>query len=290
MAEVLEAEFETMPPQLQTAARFVLDHPMEVALMSMRELGRRVGVSHTTMARLAAWLGLDSYDELRTIYARAVRAHGRPWHNSGDPHGFAAEEGSSGFGRVANTLIAQVVSLDGAVSAKQLSAMADLLADSRRLFCFGPGSAQTVARHFALLMAQLGKPVAVLDPVSGTDAIHRAGLGDAMLAIGFAPHGQATSAFVQQMSRRGIAVAAITDSKMSPLARFARETIVVSTNSQSFFPTMAPALSVVEILAALTADRTGANVDEMRRREEQHVAATNPTPNGFCWGRLKRQG
>ena len=284
LAELLEAEFETMPPQLQTAARFVLDHPTEVALMSMRELGRRVGVSHTTMARLATWLGLDSYDELRTVYARAVRAQDRRLHDFGDTGRPAAGGGSSGFGRVANTLIAQVASLGDAVSAKQLSAMAGLLADSRRLFCFGPRSAQTVARHFALLMAQLGKPVAVLDPVTEADTIHRAGMGDAVLAIDFAPHGQATSAFVQQLSRRGIAVAAITDSKTSPLARFARETIVVSTNSQSFFPTMAPALSVAEILAALTADETGANVDELRRREEQHVAAINPTPNGICLG------
>jgi DNA-binding MurR/RpiR family transcriptional regulator len=275
LAALLEAELETMPLQLRAAARFVLDHPTDVALMSMREQGRQVGVSHTTMVRLATWLGLDSFDELRAIYARALRTPDHPRPGSGDPRRLAAGKGNSGFGRVGNSLIAQVAGLGDVVSADELSAVAGLLADSRRLFCFGLRSAHTVARHFAGLMSQLGKHVAVLELATGTDAVHHAGSGDAMLAIGFAPHGHAASEFVRQLSRRGIAVAAITDSKISPLARFARETIVVPTHSHSFFLSMAPALSVAEILAALTADRTGANVDEVRRQAEQQFAASD---------------
>ena len=275
LAVLLEAEFETMPLQLQAAARFVLDHPTDVALMSMREQGRRVGVSHTTMVRLASWLGLDSYDELRAIYARALRAPDGRRPDSGDPRCLSAGNGHLGFGRVGNTLIAQVASLGDVVSAEDLSAVAGLLADSRRLFCFGLGSAHTVARHFASLISQLGKHVAVLDLATGTNAVHRAGSGDAMLAVGFAPHGHAASEFVRQLSRQGVAVAAITDSKISPLARFARETIVVPTHSHSFFPSMAPALSVAEILAALTADKTGANVADLRKQAEQQFPALN---------------
>lgn len=284
LAELLEAEFEMMPPQLQAAARFVLDHPTDVALMSMREQGRRVGVSHTTMVRLATWLGLDSFDELRAIYARALRTPDGPGDASGDPRRLAAGKGSSsGFGRIGNTLIAQVASLGYVVSSEELSAVADLLADSRHLFCFGLRSAHTVARHFAGLMSQLGKHVAVLDLATGTDAVHHAGSGDAMLAVGFAPHGHATREFMRQLSRQGVAVAAITDSKISPLARFARETIVVSTHSHSFFPSIAPALSVAEILAAMTADKTGANVAEVRKQAEQQFAAIN-RPTGICLG------
>ena len=74
MTDMLVEELEAMPPQLKAAARFVLEQPTDVALMSMREQARRAGVSHTTMVRLAAWLGLDSYEELRAAYAEALRA------------------------------------------------------------------------------------------------------------------------------------------------------------------------------------------------------------------------
>lgn len=46
LSDLLVERFETMPPQLQRAARFVLDHPQDVALMSMRELAH-LGVCPT---------------------------------------------------------------------------------------------------------------------------------------------------------------------------------------------------------------------------------------------------
>ncbi|TIU25817.1 MAG: MurR/RpiR family transcriptional regulator, partial [Mesorhizobium sp.] len=69
LAELLVERFENMPPQLRVAARFVLDHPKDVALMSMREQAHQAGVSHSTMMRLARWLGLDGYEDMRSLYA-----------------------------------------------------------------------------------------------------------------------------------------------------------------------------------------------------------------------------
>src|SRR3954467_5129052 len=70
---IVEA-FEALPPQLQTAARYVLDRPDDVALLSMREQARRAGLPPATMTRLAKRLGLEGYDEVRALYAGAVRA------------------------------------------------------------------------------------------------------------------------------------------------------------------------------------------------------------------------
>ena len=49
---IVEA-FNGLSPQLQTAARYVLDCPDDVALLSMREQARRAGVPPATMTRLA---------------------------------------------------------------------------------------------------------------------------------------------------------------------------------------------------------------------------------------------
>ena len=72
-ASIVEA-FDILPPQLQTAARYMLDRPDDVALLSMREQARRAGVPAATMTRLAKRLGLEGYDEVRELYAGAVRA------------------------------------------------------------------------------------------------------------------------------------------------------------------------------------------------------------------------
>src|SRR5260370_14151676 len=69
---IVEA-FDALSPQLQTAARYMLDRPDDVALLSMREQARRAGVPPATMTRLAKRLGLEGYDEVRALYAGAVR-------------------------------------------------------------------------------------------------------------------------------------------------------------------------------------------------------------------------
>src|SRR4051794_25052681 len=71
-AKIIDA-FETMPAQLQTAARYILDRPSDVALLSMREQARRAGVQPATMTRLAKRLGLEGYDMVRDLYAQAIR-------------------------------------------------------------------------------------------------------------------------------------------------------------------------------------------------------------------------
>jgi DNA-binding MurR/RpiR family transcriptional regulator len=69
---IVEA-FETLSPQLQTAARYMLERPDDVALLSMREQARQAGVPAATMIRLAKRLGLEGYDDVRALYAGAMR-------------------------------------------------------------------------------------------------------------------------------------------------------------------------------------------------------------------------
>ena len=73
LAERIIKAFDTMSAQLQSAARYVLDRPRDVALLSMREQARQAGVQPATMTRFAKYLGLEGYDEIRELYAAAVR-------------------------------------------------------------------------------------------------------------------------------------------------------------------------------------------------------------------------
>src|SRR3569832_2796007 len=73
LTERIIRSFDDMPAQLQAGARYVLDRPRDVALLSMREQARQAGVQPATMTRLAKRLGMDGYEEVRELYAAAVR-------------------------------------------------------------------------------------------------------------------------------------------------------------------------------------------------------------------------
>ncbi len=276
LTELLVERFEAMPPQLRVAARFVLDHPKDVALVSMREQAQKAGVSHTTMMRLARWLGLDGYEDMRSLYARAMREESV--RGPTQQVGGLGEAGYSIAGVVADSLAAQIASLGEYTSAMQIIAAANVLQGSRRLFCLGSRAAYPVASHFAHLMSVLAdgdRPVSIVSEMAGQglDALRRAGRGDMVLAISMAPYERATIEMARQAARQGVSVVAITDSSVAPLARIAQETIIVTSNSQSFFCSMAPAFAAVELLVALMAARSEPDAAERVRQSEEQLAA-----------------
>ncbi|MDX8520247.1 MurR/RpiR family transcriptional regulator [Mesorhizobium dulcispinae] len=266
-----------MPPQLRVAARFVLDHPKDVALMSMREQAQQAGVSHSTMMRLARWLGLEGYEDMRSLYARALRETiaGEPARQGVERNG---DSGYSTAGVVADSLAAQISSLGEYGNAMQFIAAAELLAGARNLFVLGAGSAYAIASHFVHIMsfaAGRDRKVMLVGEIAGhgLDALQHAGRGDVLLAVGMSPYERMTIEVARQAARQGVGVVAITDSSVSPLTRIAREAIVVTSSSQSFFRSMSPAFAAVEILAALTAARSGTNAAERVKQSEEQLAA-----------------
>src|SRR5687767_13438623 len=71
--ERITSEYEALPKRLQTVARWVLEHPKDVALLSTREQARRVGVPPATMTRFAQRLGFPGHDAIRQAHAEHVR-------------------------------------------------------------------------------------------------------------------------------------------------------------------------------------------------------------------------
>src|SRR5260221_6197273 len=63
-----------LTPRPQRAARFIIDHPDQIAVRSMREIARRAAVAPATMVRLARALDFADYDDLRNVFIRRVEA------------------------------------------------------------------------------------------------------------------------------------------------------------------------------------------------------------------------
>jgi DNA-binding MurR/RpiR family transcriptional regulator len=278
IAEQIRSRLDGMPPQVQAAARFIIDHPSEVALLSMREQARIAGVPPATMTRLAKRLGFPGYQQLKEAYAEAIRGNvawfsGRAEtlltrHEEIGPAGLVAE--------MARTIALAVEELGRPASNDALIRAADVLSGCRRIFSIGARATYPVAFLFAYTQSYFWDRAVLLDGPGGTatDQLQRAGPEDGLLAVSLAPYAASTQAAVQQASAAGLAIVAITDSEFSPVARPAKAVIRVKPRSPSFFDTISPALAASEMLVALIASRVGARVpDEVSRREQQLAAA-----------------
>ncbi|PBB84639.1 MurR/RpiR family transcriptional regulator [Mesorhizobium sp. WSM3876] len=274
LSDAIVEIFDTLPSQLQGAARYLLDNPEDVALLSMREQARRAGLQPWTMVRLAKRLGFDGYEPLRSLYANAMRQ---------GELGFAGKAGAqlarqkqvgdrALAAEMIRSLSAQVAELGETDRLESLVAAAEALHAARRIFCLGLRSSHPVVAHFAYVMSFLGEKAVMLDAASGagTDAIRLATDEDVLLVVSVAPYTRTTVDLARRAAANGVPVIALTDSAISPLVGLAGLSVLIATESPSFFHTMAPAFIVGEVLAALIAGKGGeGSLAAIRRTEDQ---------------------
>ncbi|MGO4388915.1 MurR/RpiR family transcriptional regulator [Microvirga sp. 2YAF29] len=279
LADQIVDAYASMPVQLQAAARYVLDHPDDVALLSMREQARQAGVQPATMTRLAQKLGFSGYDDVKEVHAQTIRTGGAGF--AGRAGAQVATQKMKGERALAaemmTSLSQQIARLGEGPALDGLVEAAVLLADARRIYCLGLRSAHPVAWHLSYVLSLIGEKAVMLDAVAGigSDAIRDATNDDVLFAVSVAPYSRATVEAVHYAHAQGIPIVALTDSPVSPLAQAARSTILIPTDSLSFFHTMTPCFVVSEVLAALIAGRGGDRSLEALKRTEDQLAAFN---------------
>ncbi len=277
LAETLTALFDGLPQQLQAAARWVLDHPADVALLSMRDQARRAGVPPVTLTRLAKRLGFNGFDDLKAIYAQSMR--GRPDNFRDRAEELVARRGIEGdAGLVAGLVRAQTGHLEALAapeSVAALTAAADRIVGADRVFCLGLRSAFPVAFVFHYVHALFGATSVLMDGAGGigADLLKTIGPRDVLLGVSVNPYARATVEAARYAKARGAGVIAVTDSGLSPLGRLADTAIVVATETPSFFHTMAPGFVAMECLAAMVAARRGPEALAALTAAEDYLAA-----------------
>jgi DNA-binding MurR/RpiR family transcriptional regulator len=273
----LRAGYERLSPQLREAARWVIDHPDDVALLSTREQAKRAGVTPATLTRLAQRLGLSGYDNVRKLYADAVRR--RPDSYRGRAEELRVRRDREGDAALAQDIFASIAqhlqNLSTPGSIERLAAAADTIAKAERVFCLGLRSAFSVAYIFHYVRSLFGSNSVLVDGsgATGFDVLRSIKRGDVLLAISVRRYVRHTVDAVKYAKSRGAHVVAITDSELSPLSSFADQTIIVQTDTPSFFHTMAPAFAAVECLAALVAARHGPTALATLEASEDQLAA-----------------
>lgn len=258
----LVADFEGLSGQLRQAARYVLDHPREVALLSMRKQAREAGVQPATMTRLAQRIGLAGYENIRSSHAAALSR----W----SPQGFASRaapqverqrmQGDRALAADILDRIAVLVSeLGRPEGLDRLEQAARTLTGARRVYCIGMRYSHAIAWQLHYILSMFGDRSVLLDGPGGTgvNLVGRIGPEDVLLAVSVAPYTRATFEIARLAATRGASLVVITDSEVSPMARIARDLVLVTTDTASFLHTMAPAFVVVEILGALVAGHEG---------------------------------
>jgi DNA-binding MurR/RpiR family transcriptional regulator len=291
LAPLLTDQFDELPAQMQVAARWLIAHPLEVALVSMREQARRAGVPPATMSRIARRLGFPGFDELKALHAQLIREPPASYQTKAEQL-ISRQRGHSESSLIAEMLQAseqQLRGLSGPPFTASVEQAADLLSGARRVFCLASRACFSVAFLYHYIRSLVGADSVLLDGAGGigVDSLRTATAEDALLAISVSPYTRQTVDAALFAAERSAKEVAITDSLLSPLAPMADVAIIIPNETASFFPSMTPALAAAECLAALVAVKRGepalAALAESERQLSAfgaYVNSTQPRPVG----------
>ncbi len=253
---LLKERLNNGPRQERLAARFILENAQEVAVLSMRDQAKLANVPPSTMTRLAKKIGFEGFDQLREIYIESVRS------------------GTSAYGGRAGGLIELTQRIGGKALVQDMAANAiahiqalcsdenvaaivrasKLLANARQVYALGIRSSFSVAFQFTHVASYFARNVRLVEGAgeSGVmSVLNQATNRDVLLVCSVPRYSRRAHTLTNFCHQQGVTIVAITDSPVAPIARFAKETIIVRNAAPAFFDTVVPAILVSEVLVAL---------------------------------------
>lgn len=271
---LIRARFDDLSPRLQQAARYIVDHPREIALHSMRRVAGQAEVDPSSMVRLAQELGFGGYEEMRERFRAKLLASEGGWaRRARRIQGLKPTTGPLAL--VQEVLDADRRNLDKTFTEAALADIersTKLMEQARTVYVVGLRSLYPVAFYFHYACRLFMTKTVLLTGTGGTfaDDLRLAGPEDALVVFSYRPYARDAVRAVEFAKGVGTKIVAVTDSKLSPIAKRAEAAIIVSNALPSLLPSITPFFAVAQALATVMVLEGGeAAIKRIARTEEQ---------------------
>lgn len=248
-----------LSPQRRKAAKYLIDHPDEIAVVPLRQLAANADVKPSTLVRVASALGYGSFSQFRLPFRAQLRI-GEDYISERaqklERHGKQGGKLYAGMAQVAMTNLEVMFSQD---LMPQLTEVAKKMVSARRVIVTAVGSGYALAHQF-FYVGRMALPNLALTPQTGglpVDDLIGVGERDVVLLLSFLPYRREIIDAAHLARQQGATVVAITDSRISPIALPADTVFVVPTDTPQFFPSMSATLALLETLVALIVTQGG---------------------------------
>jgi DNA-binding MurR/RpiR family transcriptional regulator len=266
-----------MTPRLRKAARFVQKSPTAVALYPLRQVAKDAKVSPTTLVRLAADLGFPTYNEFRNAFRDGIRTGAEQYASNASR--VIASRQAKGFEatyeQTRQVLTNSLDTLFRSINVNDVVKASATLHRASTIYVLGMRSMFSASFYFSYVLKTFRDRVVLVEDRMGMMIDELGGLSkrDALLVISFEPYVLNAVKAAEHASNVGASVIAITDFNLSPLSRWSTQMLTVPTTSSSFYQSLVPALTLMEMILSHLLQLEGAGAieriaDEYKRREQ----------------------
>lgn len=252
----ISTEYESLSKQLKVIARYVEQHRDHIGLEGIQELATHCQVQPSAVVRFAKHFGFSGFSEMQAIFREGLTRQLAPSRNYRARIRDIIESGSGSLSSVeiAREFLAgsqaAMHELEANLDEATFKQAVDLLLATDCIWIAASRRSFPVAVYLDYALQHTDKRVCLM---SGLGSMHLGQMrsvrpGDVMLAISFAPYAEETLAAVALAQERGVRLIAITDSRMSPLAKDAEAVLVVQDNSTFGFRSLTSTMGLAQSL------------------------------------------
>lgn len=255
--QVIISGFPQLTPELQRAAAFVLEHPNDLVVLSLRAFAAQAGVKPATLSRLAQRLNYPGWGELKNAFVAELGLSNDTYVSKAEKLISQGDQGQL----YQDVFAAQAANLEHTrqVNEQSMGEVVELLDKAEHIYVCGFRASFPLAWSLFYIYRLFNKKVTLIDGLASNLEVFTRELTpqDALLLIGFSPYSRESLTVLEAARQRHCPIAAVTDSPLSPLAQAADCALYFTTDSPSFFPSIMAGMGVAECLLAMLVNRYG---------------------------------
>lgn len=246
--------YESLSPRLQQVARYLLDHPKDVAFSTVAKIAESTGVTPSALIRFANTFGFSGFSEMQGLfkarlvnevpnYTERIRAARNATGETPDSTQLLWE-----FSNANQMALEQ---LTERIDSASLEYALDILERARAVHVMGARRSFTVASYMTYALHHIDKRAFLVNGLGGmyNEQVRSIGDNDALVVISFSPYAEEARDFATIACERRIPLVVITDSNVSPLAQLADVYFVVQESEVKSFRGLAASLCLAQALA-----------------------------------------
>ncbi len=252
----ITSEYDSLSKQLKLIAKYVEQHRDHIGLEGIQQVAAQCQVQPSAVVRFAKHFGFSGFSEMQALFREGLTRQIAPSRNYRARIRDIIEAGSGSLSSVeiAREFLAGsqagMHELDANLDEDAFRQAVDMLRETDCIWIAASRRSFPVAVYLDYALQHTDKRVCLM---SGLGSMHLGQMrsvrqGDVMLAISFAPYAEETQAAAELAHERGARLIAITDSRMSPLAKDAEIALLVQDNSIFGFRSLTSTMGLAQSL------------------------------------------
>lgn len=222
--------YDSLSGRLQQVAAFALEHPRDMGLETITVIAERSSVQPSTVVRFAQAFGYSGASDMQKLFRDELLSFAPSPSYADRVRESAGKSGRAGalsphelMREFADSNIVALEHLKQSVREADLERAVTLIHDAAAVYLVGLRRSFAVASYLAYALRQVGKKAYLMDGVAGMLAEQGGMLTrpDLLIATTFRPYAPETAEVVGRARENGAKVVAVTDSRLSPIARHA---------------------------------------------------------------------